>query len=162
MCIRDRAEAERVVSAIEARVARDLGRPLPSPEPPMSMAREGPETALFRPPYRKRTLALIVFHLFQTVGYYGFANWLPTLLVSQGVTIGKSLGYSVVIALVPPIAPLAFSAIADRLERKWLIVAGALGAVSYTHLCAAPRRPRARCEPPGAHGLAHLLPRRTL
>jgi putative MFS transporter len=125
------AEAERVVSAIEARVARDLGRPLPSPEPPRSMAREGPETALFRPPYRKRTLALIVFHLFQTVGYYGFANWLPTLLVSQGVTIGKSLGYSVVIALVPPIAPLAFSAIADRLERKWLIVAGALGAAGF-------------------------------
>jgi putative MFS transporter len=69
---------------------------------------------------------LITFHLFQTIGYFGFANWLPTLLVSQGVEIGKSLAYSAVVALVPPAAPLVFSLFVDRVERKWMVAAGAL------------------------------------
>src|SRR4029077_11449402 len=52
--------------------------------------------------------------------------WLPTLLVSQGIEIGKSLAYSAVLALVPPIAPLAFSLFVDRVERKGMVAAGAL------------------------------------
>jgi MFS transporter, putative metabolite:H+ symporter len=58
--------------------------------------------SMWTPPYRRRTVVLIVFHVFQTIGYFGFANWLPTLLVSQGIEIGKSLAYSAVVALVPP------------------------------------------------------------
>lgn len=117
--------AEEVMSMIERRVAAEYGAPLPraaAPEPAIS----GPGPSLLKPPYRRRTLALIVFHVFQTVGYYGFANWLPTLLVSQGVTISKSLGYTAVLAIVPPLAPLVFSFVADQAERKWLIVIGAL------------------------------------
>jgi putative MFS transporter len=125
-------EAEGVVSGIEERVARDLGRELPPIERGSpTYGAESSEAGLFSPTFRTRTAALIAFHLFQSLGYYGFANWLPTLLVSQGVTIGKSLGYGVVIALVPPIAPIAFSLIADRAERKWLIVAGALAAAAF-------------------------------
>jgi len=86
---------------------------------------------LLRPPYRKRTITLIVFHLFQSLGYYGFANWLPTLLVSQGVKLSTSLGYGIALALVPPAAPLLFLLVADRFERKWLIVAGALTAAVF-------------------------------
>jgi hypothetical protein len=48
-------------------------------------------------------------------GYFGFANWLPTLLVSQGVEISKSLAYSAVLALVPPIAPFVFSFFVDQI-----------------------------------------------
>ena len=28
-----------------------------------------------------------IFHVFQTVGFYGFANWVPTLLVKKGITV---------------------------------------------------------------------------
>jgi len=81
---------------------------------------------MWKPPYRRRTVVLTVFHVFQTIGYFGFANWLPTLLVSPGIEIGKSLAYSAVLALVPPAAPLVFSFFVDKVERKWLVAAGAL------------------------------------
>lgn len=121
------AEAAKAMAAIEERVAADLGGALPpivaaAPLP----ARDNQAASLWRPPYRKRTLTLIAFHIFQTIGYYGFSNWLPTLLVSQGITIGKSLGFSAVVMLLAPITPLVCSRFADRLERKWIVVGGAL------------------------------------
>jgi len=124
-------EADRIVTMMEARVAGEMGHPLPALEIERpAPAQSGPLT-LLRPPYRKRTITLIVFHLFQSLGYYGFANWLPTLLVSQGVKLSTSLGYGIALALVPPAAPLLFLLVADRFERKWLIVAGALTAAVF-------------------------------
>ena len=121
-------EADLAISKIEQRVARDLGLKVPQIHAPADTPMHGPAKAisLWTPPYRRRTVVLIVFHVFQTIGYFGFSNWLPTLLVAQGVEIGKSLAYSAVLALVPPIAPLAFSLFADKLERKWMVAAGAL------------------------------------
>jgi putative MFS transporter len=121
-------EADRITSQIEQRVARDLGHQIPPMEVRTNAPLRGPAPAisLWTPPYRRRTIVLIVFHVFQTVGYFGFANWLPTLLVSKGIEIGKSLAYSAVLALVPPVAPLAFSLFVDRVERKWTVAAGAL------------------------------------
>jgi MFS transporter, putative metabolite:H+ symporter len=121
-------EADQVTSKIEQRVARDLGSEIPRVHAPTDAPMQAPAKAmsLWTPPYRRRTLVLIAFHIFQTIGYFGFANWLPTLLVSQGIEIGKSLAYSAVIALVPPIAPLAFSLFVDKVERKWMVAAGAL------------------------------------
>ena len=118
---------------IEARVMAELGRrlPEPQPQPPGGASQAGPSPSLLTPPWRRRTLILIVFHLLQTLGYYGFANWLPTLLVAQGVPLTRSLAYAVALAIVPPAAPLVFLVIADRFERKWLIVAGALGAAAF-------------------------------
>src|SRR6266849_773220 len=121
-------EADLVTSKIEQRVARDLGSQAPPMHPPADAPTQGAAKAisLWTPPYKRRTIVLIAFHVFQTIGYFGFTNWLPTLLVSQGIEIGKSLAYSAVLALVPPIAPLAFSLFADKLERKWMVAAGAL------------------------------------
>jgi putative MFS transporter len=125
-------EADQVTSKIEQHVARDLGAcpqvpPMRAPmDAPMHPHRWAKASSLWAPPYRRRTIVLIGFHLFQTIGYFGFSNWLPTLLVSQGIELGKSLAYSAVIALVPPIAPLAFSLFVDRVERKWMVAAGAL------------------------------------
>ena len=47
-----------------------------------------------------------VFNIFQTVGFYGFSNWVPSLLVKQGITVSTSLGYTTVIVLAAPIGPL--------------------------------------------------------
>ena len=66
-----------------------------------------------------------VFNIFQTIGFYGFNNWVPSLLVKQGITVSTSLGYTTVIALAAPIGPLAGFFLGDRLERKWIIVAAA-------------------------------------
>jgi putative MFS transporter len=122
------AEADRITSEIEQRVARDLGSRVPQIRAPTDVSTQAAAEAvsMWTPPYRRRTMMLIAFHLFQTIGYFGFANWLPTLLVSQGIELGKSLAYSAVVALVPPVAPLVFSFFVDKVERKWLVAAGAL------------------------------------
>jgi putative MFS transporter len=66
-----------------------------------------------------------VFNIFQTVGFYGFSNWVPSLLVEQGITISKSLGYTTLIAIAAPIGPLLGFFLGDRVERKFVIVAAA-------------------------------------
>ena len=125
-------EADDVTSKIEQRVARDLGSQIPEIRIQTDAPMVGPAKAisLWTPPYRRRTIVLIVFHVFQTIGYFGFSNWLPTLLVSQGIELGKSLAYSAVIAVVPPIAPIAFSLFVDKVERKWMVSLGALVAAA--------------------------------
>jgi putative MFS transporter len=120
-------EADEVMAKIESHVARDLGAPLPPVQAPGPVQPiRSAALSLWKPPIRRRTTVLVVFHLFQTIGYFGFSNWLPTLLVAQGITISKSLAYSAVLALVPPIAPLAFSLFVDKVERKWQVVSGSL------------------------------------
>jgi putative MFS transporter len=69
---------------------------------------------------------LVVFNFFQTVGYYGFASWVPTLIIAAGITTTLSLQYSFVIALAAPLGPLLAFGIADRFERKWQIVTSAI------------------------------------
>ena len=49
---------------------------------------------MFAPPYGGRTLVLSIFHFFQTFGYYGFAAWVPTLLIAKGVTLTRSLEWA--------------------------------------------------------------------
>jgi MFS transporter, putative metabolite:H+ symporter len=100
------------------------------PESPRWLAEHGPKEQnsrgsfreMWRPPYRTRTVMLIVFHLFQTVGFYGFSNWVPTLLIGRGIAVTNTLRYTFIIAIAAPFGPLAAAAIADRLERKWQIV----------------------------------------
>ncbi len=80
---------------------------------------------LFRGQLLQRTLMLLVVSCAITVAYFGFSNWLPSLLEARGVGITKSLGYTAMIGLSYPLVPLFFSSFADRFERKWQILAGA-------------------------------------
>ena len=74
---------------------------------------------------------LLALNIFQALGFYGFTNWVPALLLSQGVSFVKSLQYSFVIAIVYPLTPLLCIFIADRIERKWQIVIGATGTAVF-------------------------------
>ena len=122
-----------IVERLEARIERHTGKPLPpvvaEPRQPGFAANPAPAqagyAALFRGALLSRTLMLIVASCAGAAAYYGFGNWLPTLLEARGVTIVKSLLYATLIALSYPVAPLLFSYIADRSERKWQIVTGA-------------------------------------
>jgi putative MFS transporter len=122
------AEAERVTAQIEAGVERELGRPLPPPSPePAEAEGRGSLAEAFVPPYRARTIMLSVFNLAQTIGFYGFAAWVPTLLIGRGVHVTQSLLYAFIIAIANPIGPLLGTLFSDRVERKWQIVGGAAG-----------------------------------
>ncbi|HTX15836.1 MAG TPA: MFS transporter [Candidatus Baltobacteraceae bacterium] len=119
-------EAERVVSMMETRVTAEIGSPLPSPAFESAGATSSnPRPSflqIFRPPYLRRTLMLMIFHFAQTVGYYGFASWVPTLLIAAGIRTTASLQYSFIIAISAPLGPLLVHRIADDFERKWQIV----------------------------------------
>ena len=117
-----------VTAAIEARVAADIGVALPAPGP-LDVQEEGEGTfaEIWQPPYSRRAIILSVFNFFQTFGYYGFAAWVPTLLIAKGITITNSLLYSFVIAIANPIGPLLCTLIADKIERKWQVCLGAIG-----------------------------------
>lgn len=122
-------EAERITARIEAKVAANYGRALPPPPPPIITPLETPAAQfheIWKPPYRSRVIMLLVFNFFQAIGYYGFANWVPTLLIAQGITVTKSLWYSFIIAFALPLGPLLKMTIADRFERKWMIVTSAV------------------------------------
>jgi MFS transporter, putative metabolite:H+ symporter len=89
---------------------------------------------IWQPPYRRRTIMLTIFNLCQAVGFYGFANWVPTYLLSRGITITKSLEYSFIIAFANPVAPLLGHLFAEKIERKWQIAWSALG-IAVFGLC---------------------------
>ena len=125
------AEADRVMSKLEEAVSRELGRPLPVPAEayPESVTTAHTFFDMWRAPYGKRASMMIIFNVCQTVGFYGFANWVPTLLVKQGITLTTSLLYSSIIAISAPIGPLIGLLIADKFERKNVIVATAAAIV---------------------------------
>ena len=130
-------DAERVVAAIESGVQKETGQPLPAPvavpaEPPA----EGRLAEAFQPPYRARTIMLSVFNFAQTIGFYGFAAWVPTLLIQRGIHVTTSLQYAFIIAIANPFGPLLGSLFSDRIERKTQIVLAAIGMAVFMLLFA--------------------------
>jgi MFS transporter, putative metabolite:H+ symporter len=129
------AEAERVLAELEAGRAE---RQAPGSEQAgITLRSTAPEAErasfaeLWRPPYRRRTIMLVIFHALQTIGYYGFANWAPTFLLRRGVSLLHSLEYTLLIALVSPLGPALAVWTSDKLERKWSIVATALAIAAF-------------------------------
>jgi MFS transporter, putative metabolite:H+ symporter len=120
------AEADRIVTALEARVRAETGQELPPPQVLPHVADYSRFADIWVPPYRKRAIMMTAFNVFQTVGYFGFASWVPTLLIKQGITVTSSLLYTTIIALAAPVGPMIGLLIADRFERKHVIVALAL------------------------------------
>jgi MFS transporter, putative metabolite:H+ symporter len=139
------AQAEGIVAHMEERVAAELGAELP-PVILEASAHEPPSTRvqfiqICLPPYRRRTLMLMVFHFAQTVGYYGFASWVPTLLIAAGIRTIASLQYAFIIAISAPLGPLLIRGIADKFERKWQIVSSAVSIGVLGLLFAAQKQP---------------------
>jgi len=116
-------QAEQIVQAIERDVEMDTRKSLPTPIPlAVTPALRMPFRELWQPDYRGRTMMLMIFHLLQTIGLYGFANWAPTFLLKQGKSLGQSLEYGFLIAIVSPLGPLLGVLTAERVERKQAIV----------------------------------------
>lgn len=125
-------QAETITLHLERLIEADIGHALPAPgEHIAELEARGTFSEVFRPPYRRRTIMLAVFNFFQTIGFYGFGNWVPSLLASQGTSVVHSLQYSFIIAIAYPIGPLICSAFADRFERKWQIIAAAAGTAIF-------------------------------
>jgi putative MFS transporter len=132
-----RAEAEEVLTRIEreggqvdlagpkgpALPGKETGRPGPEGRPgPFG---PGPESigikGLIKSGAGGRALLLISVWFCQTLGFYGFNAWVPTLLAEQGFSIMRTLEQSSAISIGAVPGAWVASKIADRWERKYLI-----------------------------------------
>jgi MFS transporter, putative metabolite:H+ symporter len=127
------AEAQRIIEDMERAAAAETGRDLPPPEilAGETEHKAGAWAEMWNATYRGRTIILVIFQLVQTIGYYGFNSWVPSLLISQGVEVTKSLAYTFIIAIAAPIGPLIGYFFADRFERKWQIGWAAIGIAAF-------------------------------
>jgi MFS transporter, putative metabolite:H+ symporter len=122
-------EADQVLSKLEAIVQQEYGKPLPAQAAPAPVVESARFSDMWAAPYGKRAIMMILFNIFQTVGFYGFANWVPTLLIKQGITVTTSLMYSSVIAIAAPVGPLIGLWMGDKFERRTVIVVAAAAIV---------------------------------
>ncbi|WP_063889186.1 MFS transporter [Burkholderia ubonensis] len=126
------AEAEAVLQRLEQAVERESGRLLPEVRMPAAVASAAQRApSMWDARHRGRTTMLIAFNAFLSIGFFGFSQWLPTLLAAQGASVTKSLWYAFVIAFAYPVSPFVAGLLADRIERKWLIVASAFGVALF-------------------------------
>jgi MFS transporter, putative metabolite:H+ symporter len=123
------AEADQIMSDIEAKVQAESRQPLPPSAATFPISSKARLRDIFQPPYRQRAVMMSIFNFFQTIGYYGFANWVPTLLIQQGITVTSSLMYSILIAIAAPIGPIIGLYIGDKFERKQVIVLLSAGSI---------------------------------
>jgi putative MFS transporter len=130
-------EADKVMRRLEASVAASsvAASSMRPKAPPAAIRARLPKkidfSELFRPPYLSLVVLFMVFNFCQAFGFYGFANWVPTLLVEKGITVTKSLQYSFIVAFAYPIAPLLAASFADRLERKWIICGACVAIILF-------------------------------
>jgi len=116
-------KAKETIEQIEKIVAGEKG-PLAKPEPEgvVATVTTGKMSDVFKGIYLKRTTILIVAWILQTIAFYGFGSWVPTLLVQQGIGLSHSLLYSTLITLGAPLGSLTGAMISDRFERKVNII----------------------------------------
>ena len=118
-------EANAIAGRME-REAEALG-PLAAPDPgeiaPIEHARL---RTIFGERYRGRTTMLCVFHVFQTVGYYGFGTLVPVVLTAKGYSIVSSLTFTSLTFIGYPIGSALSLPVIERIDRRWLIVASAM------------------------------------
>jgi len=120
------AEAIAVLNKLEAATGVATSPRIIAEGRPSAAVRHAGLSDLFSAAHAPLIILFMVFNLCQAFGVYGFANWVPTLLLEKGITITKSLQYSFIIAFAYPIAPLLAATFADRFERKWIICAAAI------------------------------------
>ncbi len=119
------AEAESVLARIEREVEVETGS-LPPPVAAIPVAPGNPAddtglTALFRSGYGGRAALLVSVWFCQTLGFYGFNAWVPTLLAENGFSVIRALERSSAISIGAVPGAWIASKIADRWERKYLI-----------------------------------------
>ena len=120
-------DAEASLAKIEAAVASTAG-PLPGPKPQAietSAAKLG-WAALFSPLYVKATLSLCAIWFFQTIGFYGFMSWVPTLLAEHGFELVRRLNFITLINAGSLPGALLAVYLSDKTERKYAIAGVAL------------------------------------
>ncbi|MBO1333195.1 MFS transporter [Streptomyces sp. VRA16 Mangrove soil] len=120
------AEAAAVVREIETKAGVEPGEPVVAAQAAEAPARV-PLKRMFQAPYTRRTVMWWIFQVLQTVGYYGFGSLAPVVLQAKGHTVTESLSYAALSYLGYPVGSALSVPLIDRIERRTLIIAAALG-----------------------------------
>ncbi|WP_326834224.1 MFS transporter [Amycolatopsis rhabdoformis] len=117
-------EADTVIRALEA----EAGRPAEPAAAPVAArpARKASVRELFGPVYRRRTIMMTIFHVLQTIGYYGFGTMVPLVLAAKGYPVSQSLLFTALTFLGYPVGSALSLPLVERLERKHLVVGSVL------------------------------------
>ncbi|WP_330252778.1 MFS transporter [Nocardia sp. NBC_00565] len=120
----DYRAANAVLDDIEARVSAEMG-PLPEPAPAVEAVEttKAPLRLLLQKKYLLPTLLLTVLWVTQTIGFFGYSSWAPTLLAKEGFSVEKSVFYVALTTVGAPLGSYLASLVTDRFERKWCLVA---------------------------------------
>lgn len=122
------AEAEKIVLAFENKVLAATGRPLPAVDPnhadepdPEKFSIGKALRFLWGPKMWRITSVTWLIWFVITFSYYGFFSWIPSLLISKGLTVTTSFTFSLYIYLAQ--IPGYFSAawVNEKLDRKYTI-----------------------------------------
>ncbi len=119
-------EADRVLIELEEEAESEHGFLAPPRTGGRAVEREHPLGDLFRGPLLSRTVMLVGVWIFQTLGFYGFVAWVPTLLADHGFSLQESLGFSALTTIGAVPGALFAWPISDRFRRKRPIIAVAL------------------------------------
>nr|QIE08574.1 sugar transport protein [Streptomyces sp.] len=120
----DHAAADAVLREIEASVTAEKG-PLAEPAEPVEEppAVKAPVRLLLQRRYLAPTLLLTVLWVTQTIGFFGYSSFAPTLLSAEGFSVEKSVFYIALTTVGAPLGSFLASLVTDRFERKWCLVA---------------------------------------
>ncbi|MDE2430048.1 MAG: MFS transporter, partial [Burkholderiales bacterium] len=83
-------------------------------------------STLFTPPLLSRIIVGCVCLIVINTLLYGFVVWLPTFFVKAGLSIAKSFGYSLLMALGAPVGSAIGAFVADGWGRKPTIISASL------------------------------------
>ncbi len=118
-------KADAALTEIEARVAAEKG-PLPLPAAPIAAVQtvktKTPFRLLLQKKYLGPTLLLTVLWVTQTIGFFGYSSWAPTLLAQEGFSVKDSIFFVALTTVGAPLGSYLASLVTDRFERKWCLV----------------------------------------
>ncbi|MCA1279759.1 MFS transporter [Saccharopolyspora sp. 7B] len=118
-----REEAEAVLRRLEDEAVDEHGALPAAAEPVAGAATAKPGLRLLK--QRKflfPTVLLSVLWITQTIGFFGFSSWAPTLLAAEGVSVEDSIFFVALTTVGAPLGSFLAAQVTDRFERKWALV----------------------------------------
>ncbi|MFJ9623825.1 MFS transporter [Streptomyces sp. NPDC101181] len=116
-------EAEAILSRMEAAAGAEHGTlPEPAEPAPLRPTINAGLSMLKDKKFLYPTILLSVLWVTQTIGFFGYSSWAPTLLASEGVSVEDSIFYVALTTVGAPLGSFLAAMVTDRFERKWCLV----------------------------------------
>jgi len=132
-------EAEKIVADFERSAGVEYDREVSREVTPAEPEKTEKVRALWAPQLRKRAAVIALIWFFVNFSYYGAFTWLPSLLVKDGISITKSLQYTLLITLAQLPGYATSAVFIEWLGRRATLAiflagsAGAAGLFSQAH-----------------------------